>query len=179
MRCWIWRLELKPKIKYILSTLRRKGYRRLSLPNFKIQSNLIYFAEQNDSITHSQFSCAERSSAVCFDSLNSSSNSYFIFLCEYIYDRIMFYFWKRTCLSFTFRPIATRRETWKWTKISASLPQQTIYRNCRKLLWKAFSDFVQALIKLDRLHRPSYFFTTPIVQRWVCWVIESHFQLGV
>ena len=43
---------------------------------------------------------------------------------------------------------------------------------------RAFSDFVQALVKLDRLRR-LYFFTTAIVQRWVHWVIRSHFRLGV
>ena len=48
----------------------------------------------------------------------------------------MFYFRKRTCLSFTIRPIATERKTWKRTKISASLSQQTIFRNCRKQLRK-------------------------------------------
>ena len=47
--------------KKILSPSRRKGYRRLSLPNFKIQSKLIDFVEQNDNITHSRFSCAESS----------------------------------------------------------------------------------------------------------------------
>ena len=41
----------------------------------------------------------------------------------------MFYFRKRTCLSFTIRPIATGRKTWKRTKISASLSQQTIFRD--------------------------------------------------
>ena len=46
----------------------------------------------------------------------------------------MFYFWKRTCLSFTIRPIATQRKTWKRTKISGSLSQQTIFGNCRKQL---------------------------------------------
>ena len=33
----------------ILSPLRRKGYHRLSLPNFKIQSSVIDFAEHKDS----------------------------------------------------------------------------------------------------------------------------------
>ena len=43
--------ETQDKIDII--TLEKEGYRRLSLPNFKIQSNVMDFAEQNDSITHS------------------------------------------------------------------------------------------------------------------------------
>ena len=51
--------ETKDKIDIInYSPLRRKGYHELSLLNFKIQSNLVDFAEhkgskQNTSLTHS------------------------------------------------------------------------------------------------------------------------------
>ena len=53
----------------------------------------------------------------------------------------MFYFRKRTCLSFTISPIATQRKTWTRTKISGSLSQQTIFRNCRKQLRKSIQWF--------------------------------------
>ena len=43
--------ETQDKIDIII--IEKEGYRRLSLPNFKLQSNLINFAEHNDSITHS------------------------------------------------------------------------------------------------------------------------------
>ena len=71
----------------------------------------------------------------------------------------MIYFRKRTCLSFTIRPIATERKTWKRTKISASLSQKQSLETAGSNYERAFSDFVQALIKLDRL--PRLYFLRP------------------
>ena len=82
----------------------------------------------------------------------------------YIYDGIMFYFRKRTCLSFTIRPIATGRKTWKRTRYQQAHPNKQFLETAGSNYERAFSDFVQALVKLDRLRR-LYFFTTAIVQR--------------
>ena len=76
----------------------------------------------------------------------------------------MFYFRKITCLSFTIRPIAIERKTWKRTRYQQVYPNKQFLETAGSNYERAFSGFVQALVKLDKLRR-LYFFTTAIVQR--------------
>ena len=71
----------------------------------------------------------------------------------------MFYFRKRTCVSFTIRPIATERKTWKRVRYQQVYPNKQFLETAGSNYERAFNDFV----KLDRLRR-LYF---PRVDRYV------------
>ena len=58
----------------------------------------------------------------------------------------MFYFRKRTCISFTIRPIATERKTWKRTRYQQVYPNKQLSETAGSNYERAFSDFVQALV---------------------------------
>ena len=87
-----------------------------------------------------------------------------IFLCEYIYDGIMFCFMKRTCLSFTIRPLPLSK------RCRNVLRYQQVYLNRQSLetegsnsaffeVTKEHSvNLVQTFVKLDRLRRLYFFY---------------------